>query len=336
MQLTHFAPTTNMLWKHLETSGIDPAPLFRKAGIDPALREDSRARISLDALDRLWEQAIDRLDDPCLGIRMSAYWHPSFTGALGYAWLVSSTLRTAINRAVRYIHVVSEGVNLESADSTRGFRIVIDLTDNGPTSPIFDQQYDVVLAVLMRMCRANCGEALNALEITMRHPRPNCHALFDDYFRSPLVFDADEYSMTFAINDVDRKLLTANKELALLHDGVLMKYLVEIRKGDIVQQIQSLLIDILPSGSVTDQMIAKELHLSERSLQRKLRDKGTSFRLVLESVRKMVAMQYIRNPRNSMGDIAFLLGFSEQSAFSRAFKKWTGTSPIKFRENLDI
>ncbi|MGD8803865.1 MAG: helix-turn-helix transcriptional regulator [Gammaproteobacteria bacterium] len=85
---------------------------------------------------------------------------------------------------------------------------------------------------------------------------------------------------------------------------------------------------------MTDNLIARELNLSERSLQRKLKERGTSFRALLDNVRKMAAIQYIKNPVNSMSDIAFLLGFSEQSAFSRAFKKWTGTSPIKYRNSL--
>ena len=130
------------------------------------------------------------------------------------------------------------------------------------------------------------------------------------------------------------KLPSSNRELALLHDEFLMKYLIDIKKGDIVQQIQSVIIDNLPSGKVSDNLIAKELNLSERSLQRKLKQQGTTFRTILDNVREMAAIQYIKNPVNTMSDIAFLLGFSEQSAFSRAFKKWTGTSPIKYRNSL--
>ena len=113
-----------------------------------------------------------------------------------------------------------------------------------------------------------------------------------------------------------------------------MKYLIKIKKGDIVQQMQRAIIDNLPTGKVSDKLIARELNLSERSLQRKLKERGTSYRIVLDNMREMAAIQYIKNPVNTMSDIAFLLGFSEQSAFSRAFKKWTGTSPIKYRNSL--
>ncbi len=117
-------------------------------------------------------------------------------------------------------------------------------------------------------------------------------------------------------------------------DGLVKSNAAQIKKGDIVQQIQSVIIQNLPSGKVSDNLIAKELNLSERSLQRKLKEKGTTFRSELDNVREMAAIQYIKNPVNTMSDIAFLLGFSEQSAFSRAFKKWMGTSPMKYRNSI--
>lgn len=332
MTLTHFAPATNLLWSHLQASGVDPAILFNSAGIGPVLRENANARISVDSVAKLWNLAVTELDDPCFGIKMAKHWHPSYSGALGYAWLVSTSLRTAFERAERFVHVVSEGLDIKLSESAEGLKAGIRITDEINPHP---QQYDVVLAVLMRISRLNFGEELEAVKITLQHPMPDCHGTFTDYFRSPLVYEAEEYSMTFATADIDKKLPTANRELALMHDEVLMKYLVKIKKGDLVQQIQSLMIEQLPSGKITDRMIARELHLSERTLQRKLQDKGTSFRQVLESVRKMVALQYIRDSGTSMTEIAFLLGFSEQSAFSRAFKKWTGKSPVQYRNSIE-
>ena len=81
-------------------------------------------------------------------------------------------------------------------------------------------------------------------------------------------------------------------------------------------------------------MVASELNLSERSMQRRLQEHKTTFRFLLDSVREMIAKQYIENPMNRMIDIAFLVGFSEQSAFSRAFKKWTGNTPIEYRNSI--
>jgi AraC-like DNA-binding protein len=332
MQLTHFAPATNMLWRHIESCGLDPEPVFRKAGINPALLNKSDARINIEHVDELWRITVDLLDDPCFGIKMTDNWHPSFVGALGYAWCASSSLRTAFNRVVRYIHVVTEDLNIHLSDTPDGLKVVADLEHSIFTLP---QHHDVVLGVLMHMCRFNYGDDLHPVEVQLAHAEPPCSSVIGDFFQAPITYDAAESSLTIARECIDSELASSNKQLALLHDEFLMKYLVEIKKGDLVQQIQSVIIENLPSGKVTDNLIAKELNLSERSLQRKLHDKGTTFRHVLDDVRKMAAIQYIKNPVNTMSDIAFLLGFSEQSAFSRAFKKWTGTSPIKYRKSLD-
>jgi len=331
MQLTHFAPATNMLWKYIESCGHDPAPLYRKAGINPALLKRSDARINIAHVDQLWRLAVDLLDDPCFGIKMTENWHPSYVGALGYAWCASSTLRTALNRVVRYIHVVTEDLNLKLSETPNGLKVTVDLEKSIFTLP---QHHDVVLSVLMHMCRFNFGDELLATEVCLAHEEPPCSEVISDYFRTPVSYDAEASSFSLSKEDVDMKLFSGNRELALLHDEFLMKYLIEIKKGDLVQQIQSVIIDNLPSGKVSDNLIAKELNLSERSLQRKLKEKGTTFRTVLDNVREMAAIQYIKNPVNTMSDIAFLLGFSEQSAFSRAFKKWTGTSPVKYRNSL--
>lgn len=331
MQLTHFAPATNMLWKYIESCGHDPAPLYRKAGINPALLKRSDARINISHVDELWRLAVKLLDDPCFGIKMTESWHPSYVGALGYAWCASSTLRTAFNRVVRYIHVVTEDLNINLSETFNGLKVIVDLKSSEFTLP---QHHDIVTSVLMHMCRFNYGDELVPTEVCLAHEEPPCSKIISDYFRTPVIYDAPASSFTLAKKDVDLKLATSNKELALLHDEFLMKYLIKIKKGDIVQQIQSVIIDNLPSGTVSDDLVARELNLSERTLQRKLKERGTNFRTVLDNIRETAAIQYIRNPVNTMTDIAFLLGFSEQSSFSRAFKKWTGSSPIKYRDSL--
>ena len=331
MSPTHFAPATNLLWKYLESLGTDPAPLYRKAGIDPGLLSNPNARISVSKVDRLWEQAMDVIDDPCFAIDMAGFWHPSQTGALGYAWLASSTLRGAFKRAERYIHVVTEDLDLELSDTPAGLKIVIDLEGSVFTLP---QHHELVLIILMHMCRFNFGDELVATQVLVAHPEPECSQKMFDYFRSDIEFDAAQTSLTIARADADLPLPSANKQIALMHDEMLMKYLIEIKQGDIVQQVKSIILENLPDGTVTDKLVASKLNLSERSLQRRLKEHQTTFRFLLESVREMVAKQYIKNPMNRMSDIAFLLGFSEQSAFSRAFKKWTGKSPVEYRNSL--
>ena len=332
MQLTSFAPVTGLMWKYLEHCDIDPEPIYKKAGIDPELRFNPLARVDIDCIDRLWQEATAVIEDPTFGVKMIEYWHPSMMGALGYAWLVSSTLRRAMGRIDRYIHAISQGLDTKLEDTPAGLKLSIFITDRVEVQP---QQHTLFVAILMHMCRFNYGDELIPTEVNIARPKPDDASDITDFFRCDVNFDAEVNSLIIARSDADMELSSANKQIALMHDEMLMRYLVEIKTGDIVQQVQSIILDNLPDGQVTDKLVASELNLSERSMQRRLKEHKTTFRFLLDSVREMVAKQYIENPMSRMGDIAFLLGFSEQSAFSRAFKKWTGKSPVEYRNSLN-
>ncbi len=332
MQLTSFAPVSSLLWKYLEHCDIDPAPIYKRAGIDPEVISNSNARINVEHMDSVWNEAVKLIDDPTFGVKMVQYWHPSMMGALGYAWLVSSTLRRAMHRIDRYIHTVTEGLETKLEDTPAGLRLSFFIVGDMTLQP---QQHTLIIAVIMHMCRFNYGDELVASQIHLARPAPEDPKDILDFFQTDVHFDAEVNSITITRADSDIELSSSNKQIALMHDEMLMKYLVEIKQGDIVQQVQSIILDNLPDGQVTDKLVASELNLSERSMQRRLKEHKTTFRYLLDSVREMVAKQYIENPVNRMSDIAFLLGFSEQSAFSRAFKKWTGKSPVEYRNSLN-
>lgn len=333
MELTSFAPVSSLLWKYLESCKIDPAPIYRRAGIEPKLLSNPEARISNSKMDLVWNEVVELLNDPTFGVKMVHFWHPSMMGALGYAWLVSATLRNAMGRIDRYIHAVSEGLETQLEETPAGLKLSFGIVGKEKIPP---QQHTLIIAMVMHMCRFNYGDELNPTQVCLARNEPANKQEIVDFFRSDVVFDAEVDSITLARADVDRELSSANKHMALMHDEFLMKYLIKIKKGDIVNQVKTIILDHLPDGQVSEEMVARQLNLSERSMQRRLKEHETSFREALDNVREMVAKQYIKNPLNRMSDIAFLLGFSEQSAFSRAFKKWTGLSPVQYRRTIDV
>ena len=232
-----------------------------------------------------------------------------------------------------FVHLVRAGadpVDLQPQSVGRldGLQVTADLEKSIFTLP---QHHDVVLSVLMHMCRFNYGDALLATRVRLAHPEPQCTKIISDYFRTPIIYDAPASSLTLARRDVDLELPSGNRELALLHDEFLMKYLVEIKKGDIVQQIQSVIIENLPSGKVTDNLIAKELNLSERSLQRKLADMGTRYSAVLDQARFNVASRLLQDPGINVFDVSQRLGYGHPTHFSRAFRKIAGITPREYR-----
>ena len=138
--------------------------------------------------------------------------------------------------------------------------------------------------------------------------------------------------MTFSLADVDKYLIGANPQLARLNDQVMIEYLAKLDKENIIDRVTAVIVDMLPSGGVVEESVAKTLNMSVRSLQRRLQQVGTTFRTLFETARRDLASTYVEDPEIELVEVAFLLGFSDQSAFSRAFKRWTGHTPSEARK----
>jgi AraC-like DNA-binding protein len=328
MHYNHLATATNILWRLIEAYGHDPHALFCEAGIDPDLLNRPGARISGVSVNRIWAKASDIIDDPCFGLKADKYWHPSYIHALGYAWLASHTLREAFNRFVRYIRIISEKAFLELVEDSRGFTIKLGLDLLSMRIPA---QIDLAMAMLIHMCRLNYGEDLKPIAVNIRHDEPACAKDYSIVFNAPVEFGANQDSITFSSVDVDKYLIGANPQLARLNDQVMIEYLAKLERENIINRVIAAIVEMLPSGGVTDDKIAEQLNMSERSLQRRLKEAGVTFRSLLTGIRKDLAFSYIRDPEIEFVEVAFLLGFSDQSAFSRAFKRWTGSTPTQFR-----
>jgi AraC-like DNA-binding protein len=132
---------------------------------------------------------------------------------------------------------------------------------------------------------------------------------------------------------VQEPLATANPELVRINNRIVTDYLAQLDRADIEMRVRSKLIEHLPGGHANESDIASSINVSQRSLQRKLREQGVSFSQLVENTRRELGLQYVRDPQHSFNEIAFLLGFTEPANFSRAFKRWYGKTPTEFRQN---
>lgn len=121
-----------------------------------------------------------------------------------------------------------------------------------------------------------------------------------------------------------------------MHDQTVMHYLKQLERGDIINRVRGIIVDDLSSCALNKQRVADKLHMSARSLQMKLAAKETSFQEILDTTRQSLAMGYMEQSAISITEAAFLLGFSEVSNFTRAFKRWTGKAPRDYRQSLGM
>ena len=334
MIATFLASGTRVLYRLIERNGIDPQWVFREAGLDPALLDDPRARFPFKNIHAAWSEAASLIGNPCFGLQAADAWCPTDFHALGYAVLASRTLRTAIERIVRYNAVVTPVVSYEcSLDDTR---LWLTWRSDGSVVPDIPAMQDARWAIVVGMCRAAYGKGCDPLEVAFTHDAPACQGDYFGLFRCPVRFNAPDPQLVFDRALVERPLPASNRELARANDAILRTYIDQLATGDIVSRVKAAVLDHLPSGSPGAEVIAKDLFMSARTFQRRLADAGTAYTDILDAVRRELAAQYITDPALSLSEISYLLGFSELSGFSRAFKRWTGHSPSAVREGATV
>lgn len=329
MPYSSLASSALMIWKTLESYGCDARALFQQAGLDPATMRDPNARYPDSAFSALWRRAVEATRDPGFGLAVARFWHPTSFHALGYSWFASDTLKEALERAARYFVLLTDKEELIVREA--GDEIGITLHNPDPKHPTAAEDYDAALATIVTMCRASYGQHLNPLRVTMQRHSPPDRGAYARLFRAPLEFSAPANALYFKRRALITPLPTANAELARANDKVVTDYLARFERGSIRRQVELKLLAQLSSGHVSQQSVAKVLNLSPRSLQRRLREEGTSYKELLEQTRRDLAARYAKESQLSLGEITFLLGFSEPANFARAFKRWYGVTPTEYR-----
>lgn len=321
-----------LIAKALDSYALDSKALFQQAGMDHARLRDPVARYSYPSVRRLWELAAETTGDPCFGLTVAGFWHPTTLYALGYSWLASNNLDEALQRLVRYTRIVNTAAGgiFRTEKDDDCYKLIADSSKFVlPPIPVAG---DAGIAMILTMCRSAYGEDFRPLRVLIHHERPSCADRFERLFAAPVEFDQPAYEIWMDPGMVDEPLATANPELVRINDQIVTDYLAQLDRNDVTTRVRAKLIERLPDGNVGEDDIAFALNLSSRSLQRKLKAQGASFKHLLDETRRELGLQYVRNPHHSLIEIAFLLGFSEPGNFTRAFKRWYGVSPSKYRQ----
>jgi len=197
-----------------------------------------------------------------------------------------------------------------------------------PSPPI---ALDSFLASIIRLCRTATNEHFHPAEVWLNHPDFERPDEYIKHFDAPVRFDMDRIVMFFDKDALDAPLPGDNIDLVKANDKVVEHYLEYLDPQRVATDVRKLLIDLLPTGKASQQVIAGRLNKSVSTLQRQLSTEGTTFREIQDETRQSLAEQYVLEGRHSLSQIAYLLGFSDQSNFSRAFKRWSGASPSEFQ-----
>ncbi|HEY0972874.1 MAG TPA: AraC family transcriptional regulator [Solimonas sp.] len=316
--------------KALDAAEVDSARLFAEAGLDPVGLDDPNARYPVAATTRLWELAVRATGDDAFGLTVARHVSQTTFHALGYSLAASSTLKEAFERLLRYFRIVTDAADLQLDEDTAHLTLILHV--DPARAVIAPQALDAFAYLLLRLCRGLYRRDAAPVSVTLCRPPPRNRAAFERAFRAPLCFGADENRLVFERALFEQRLEGANPELARHNDEIVLRYLARHDRDNLVARVRAVLTEQLPSGEPSEAAVAVALHLSSRSLQRKLAEEGSSYTALLTQTRRDLAHSYLRGGRHSVGEIAYLLGFADTSSFTRAFRRWEGCAPSAFRE----
>lgn len=326
--MTILAPSLASFWRQIEDAGLDPEPLFRKYKLDINAIHDPDGRIPAESFERILADVVEQTNDPFLGLREAEYFLPTHLGPLGFAWLASANLHEALTRLQRYSRVIKDKLIIEVSEKQSIINVEISYAPS--VMPIYHRD-TADLSVLVKMCRFIYGNEWNPLQVHLAYPEPADISYYFSYFRCPVVFDATGNGLQIDKAIAQKRATGANEHLASLNDHAVARYLAHRSREDIVSRARVAILGLLSEGKTSEDSVAERLHLSTRQLNRKLKGEDTSFRDLLRECRQELAEQYIKDSTRSLTEISYLLGFSEPSSFSRAYRRWTGSSPTEAR-----
>lgn len=315
----------------LRLRGLDAMDVIESADIDPSGVINSDRRISVQSMQRLMQTCIELSDDEAFGLFAAEQMQPQVLHGLGLAWLASDTVYDGLKRTVRFGQLMSTGVTLRLEEAGEFVQLIIDR--NIVPENYVHASADFGVGMILRMCRLALGEFIAPVKVELERPVPTNPEQFEYYLCCPVSFESETTQITFYLADIREPLATGDPGLARVNDAQTQSYLDSFLAQTTSRDVVGKIVEKLADGPPNQQQIADSLNVSNRTLQRKLKSEGTSFMDLLQDTRMQLARSYLMQPTRSVVETSYLLGFSEPSTFSRAFKRWTGQAPAEFRDN---
>ena len=312
----------------LREMAVDPADVMREAGIDPALFEDPENTISFAAMGRLFSLCVARSGCPHFGLLVGRQGGISSLGIVGLLSQHLPDVRTALRNIILHLHLHDRGAvpTLEVQNETAMLGYAIYQKNVAST----DQIYDGAMAIAFNLMKTLCGPRWLPSEVLLCHAEPADREPYRALFKVPPRFDAERTALVFPATWLDQPMHGVNPQLRRILEAE-VEALKILSDGDFVSQLRRILQSLIVAGCPSVDQTALLLAMHRRTLNRRLNALGITFKQLLDETRFEIAQQLLRDTRMPVVDIAVTLNYTGASAFTRAFHRWSGTSPAAWR-----
>jgi AraC-like DNA-binding protein len=316
--------------ERLKSAGVPVEPLLKRAGLTPEAIADPEQRLSVRSQITLLDEAAIALKDDCLGFTLARDFDPRELGLLYYVMASSQTLGDALKRVARYSQTTNEALVVRYRE---GSRLLIGLNYSGVPRHSDRHQVEFCMFAVLRICRLLTGRQLVPQHFAIAHFRSEVATEMSRFVGTKVEFGAESDEFALNIEACELPVINADNYL----NGLLLKYCeaaIANRRGDVSElrtKVENAISSLLPHGRALVGDVARSLGMSERTLGRKLAEEGLNFTAILQHLRRDLAVRYLDDRKLPVSHIAWLLGFTDVSAFSHACKRWTGKTPRQMR-----
>jgi AraC-like DNA-binding protein len=319
-----------MAYRALQAHGVDADAALAEAEIGHNVLADQDARIPFRLNVEMLEVAARRIGDACFGLHLGAAIDSKDVGVLGYVALSSATVADAINHVQRYFQVLTSGEIFDAR--TEGDRLVIEYRVLDRSAQHCRQSDDLSLMTTVRLMQIATGKQVRPEWVEFKHSEPAQIAEYRRLFGAPVRFGGAINALGFPISVLDLPIQSADRQLLDILEGYCQSVLQERRRtDDLAQQVEEMVMRLLPDGPPKAETVARALGMSTRTLSRRLKEQGKTYRDLVDEMRAGLAERYLQDRNLRLTEIAYLLGYADLSAFNHAFNRWTGKSPSEFR-----
>ncbi|WP_224361192.1 AraC family transcriptional regulator [Hyalangium versicolor] len=314
----------------LRAHGQDPAALVRDFQLPPDAESSPEISLPLSTLRAFLDAAEQQSGDAFIGLHAAQAFKRGTYGLVEYIARAAPTLRDTFRRLARYMALLNDRMVASfHEDATTGT-----FTYGVPGEPLSYGRHanEFGLALFVHVGRQLAGQPWNPLAVTFAHPAPPDCAPLTAHFGLAPSFGSGMNVLTLASSTLDLPVVSADPVLlSVLERAAGTPPTREPAPPEFVLRVHEAIRGSLRDGPPKMETVAKQLHVSARTLQRRLAEHHTTFQDVADAVRSELARQYLRDPHLGISEVAFRLGYSDLSTFDRAFKRWTGMTPREFR-----
>ncbi|WP_244968787.1 AraC-like transcriptional regulator QhpR [Rosenbergiella collisarenosi] len=325
------AAAASGLSQFITHQGGDSERVFGMSGINPDLLGNPTMSLSLVNYCRVMEVAAKHSGIDNFGLYYGKQFKPQSLGLLGYIGICSSTLEQALRNVVRAFPYHQHDTFVQLVDKGESWQLHYQVRHGAILQR--RQDAELTLCMFLNLIRHALGSHWAPKEVHFEHPRPAAWHEHCKVFDAPIWFDQPTNCLVIPKSDGSRSMPESDPMLLTVTQDAIRQLNYQVSTQPFVDQIRAQVQLAIGEGEPDLETIADQLAMTPWSLQRRLRQEGMSFSGVVDHVRGEMAMCYLQQPQLSVTDMALLLGYSEVSAFSRAFKRWFGTSPRQWRRS---